>query len=253
MLSALDSYKQNGYCKIKIFNSLEVDSLIKSILCTINKKAKTKISNNNISFYHKLTISDKTHSKIIKNNNRYIRFEKKLLDRIYNNKNIKNLTNYIFGLKSNSIIKWVGNANKNQYINNASGFRIARPYKYFKDDVGGVHTDFHYGGKIRTQNNLTFTVWTPLIGFNDKYTLRISAKSHKKNHSVNSISSQQKYISPVVNENYSNKFKYIRPNMKKGDVIIFDPNLLHGGSLNYGTKTRLSLDFRFFDKNIFIK
>lgn len=102
-------------------------------------------------------------------------------------------------------MKWVGSAFKNEYINNYSGFRIARPFNLFQDDVGGVHTDFHYGGKKRIKNNLTFTVWVPLEGFNKNYTLRIAPGSHLNRHKSKSFSNQKKYISPAVKQDYAKK------------------------------------------------
>ena len=50
-------------------------------------------------------------------------------------------------------------------------------------------------------------------------------------------------------ENYTRKYKYIRPQLRLGEAIIFHPNLIHGGSLNLGKKTRVSIDFRLFNKN----
>ena len=52
-------------------------------------------------------------------------------------------------------------------------------------------------------------------------------------------------------ENYTKKYKYIRPQLRLGEAIIFHPNLIHGGSLNLGKKTRVSIDFRLFNKKFF--
>ena len=38
--------------------------------------------------------------------------------------------------------------------------------------------------------------------------------------------------------------KKARSNMKKGQVIMFHPNLIHGTSINKGIISRASLDFR---------
>ena len=40
------------------------------------------------------------------------------------------------------------------------------------------------------------------------------------------------------------KFKFKRLNYKPGEALVFHPNLLHGGSDNLGSNTRISLDTR---------
>ena len=35
--------------------------------------------------------------------------------------------------------------------------------------------------------------------------------------------------------------------MKKGQSLLFDGNLIHGGSENLGKNTRISLDFRLYN------
>ena len=79
-------------------------------------------------------------------------------------------------------------------------------------------------------------------GYSKNYTLRIAPKSHKINHSV--AFKKNSKITPVISKKYENKFSFIRPNMKKGEVMIINPNLLHGGSTNKGSKSRVSLDIR---------
>ena len=48
---------------------------------------------------------------------------------------------------------------------------------------------------------------------------------------------------------YYQKFKYKRINLKKGEAILFDVNLLHGGAENLGSKTRVNLEFRLYNRN----
>ena len=56
-----------------------------------------------------------------------------------------------------------------------------------------------------------------------------------------------------LKKKYYRKFKYKRLNLKKGEAILFDPNLIHGGTDNLGTKTRVSLEFRLYNhKNILV-
>ena len=130
---------------------------------------------------------------------------------------------------------------------NTTGFRVARPEKLSSKDVGGEHLDLHYGGKKNTNQKKLFTIWCPIVGMSKNYTLRISPGSHKFKHPLSSISKQKKYISMVLNKNYVKRFKFIRPNLKAGQVIFFHPNLIHGSSKNLGSKTRVSIDLRIFN------
>ena len=49
-------------------------------------------------------------------------------------------------IKKYSILRIGALVEKRPLIKDACVFRIARPYKLFKDDVGGVHFDLNYGG-----------------------------------------------------------------------------------------------------------
>ena len=130
---------------------------------------------------------------------------------------------------------------------NATAFRIAKPKP--SSDVGGVHYDLPYGRqKVPNKDHKALvTIWCPLVGFSEKYTLKISPKSHIPKHSLSKILKQKKFLSPVFDKNYVKKFKYMRPRLKKGQAIIFHPNLLHGASYNRGKNTRVSLDLRIFN------
>ena len=50
---------------------------------------------------------------------------------------------------------------------------------------------------------------------------------------------------------YFSKLKSIRANLKPGQAIIFHPNLIHGGSINNGIYTRISIEVRLFNKKKF--
>ena len=114
------------------------------------------------------------------------------------------------------------------------------------------HSDLHPGiirKRWREDRSITvfFSLWTPIIGFSKKYTLRFAPGSHLLNHPISKIKKQSKYISPVFEKKYYQKFKYKRLNLKKGEAILFDVNLIHGGTDNLGTKTRVNLEFRLYN------
>ena len=239
---------KNGYCKINLFNKSEFNYLCNKVINKINKKITKKgkkLKLENIKNYHKYDV-ESYHEKIIKSSTRYLILDKKLIKPVITNKLIKKISKFYWG-HSNFSIKWVGSL-KEPLKNNATGFRIARPLKNSKKDVGGEHLDLHYGGENNINQKKLFTLWCPIVGMSNKYTLRISPRSHKKKHSLNSISRQKKFISKVLKKSYVQKFKFIRPKLSPGQVIFFHPNLIHGSSVNLGEKTRVSIDLRIFNK-----
>ena len=88
----------------------------------------------------------------------------------------------------------------------------------------------------------------PLIGFNEKYSLNLAPKSHLLNHPINKFV-KSKTVTNIFSKNYYKNIKFLRPKLQKGQAIVFHPNLLHGNSFNIGTKTRFSIEIRFYNKN----
>ena len=82
-----------------------------------------------------------------------------------------------------AIIKWVGSLKNKDIKNNVVGFRISRPSVKNKKDATGVHIDLHVGGKICNDKNVLITIWVPLIGFNQNYSL-IYLQDHILRHTV---------------------------------------------------------------------
>ena len=244
----LNQFIDKGYCIIDLYNKNEHRYLSNKIIKKINQNilAKSKkISEKNLKFYH-VNQDKEVHDKVIKNTQRYISLDKKLIRPIIVNKVIQKISKYHWGHTKFSI-KWVGSLKEPMKLN-TTGFRIARPEKLSSKDVGGEHLDLHYGGKKNTNQKKLFTLWCPIVGMSKDYTLRISPGSHKFKHPLSSISRQKKYISMVLNKNYVKRFKFVRPNLKIGQVIFFHPNLIHGSSKNLGSNTRVSIDLRIFNK-----
>ena len=190
----LNQFINKGFCIINLYNKNEHKYLLSKIIKKINKNipAKSKkLSAKNLKFYH--SFQDKeVHDKVIKNTQRYISLDKKLIRPIINNKLIQKISNHHWGHAKFSI-KWVGSLKKPMKLN-TTGFRVARPEKLSSKDVGGEHLDLHYGGKKNTNQKKLFTIWCPIVGMSKNYTLRISPGSHKFKHPLSSISKQKKYI-----------------------------------------------------------
>lgn len=241
----LKFFNDQGYAIIKIFTKANIEELKKKVCLSINKKKilKKKFTNANLFSYHKIISDEKQHKKIVEAKKRYIVLNKIICNKIKSNIFINDLTKNTWGNKKFEIKLFYLKKSKN----NQAVYRLARPSKVGIGDVGGYHIDLHYNNKINKKMDSLFTIWTPLIGFDNKYSLKISPRSHKKKHPLNSFEKQDTYISKVFKKNYTKKFKFIRPKLKNGESLIFHPNILHGGSANLGTKTRVSIDFRIYN------
>jgi ectoine hydroxylase-related dioxygenase (phytanoyl-CoA dioxygenase family) len=238
-------FLKNGYCKIKLFNKKEIEQL----LTVVNKKITKlcpeikSLKNSDLKFFHKNYDNEKIRKKILNPSTRYININKKKFLSNIAKKKILALMNKFWGHKKNSIF-WVGSPKKKQIKLNAAGFRLVRPEK--KQDGGTEHIDA-YSKDIKA----FFTLWIPLIGFDEKYTLKIAPKSHLLNHELKTYKNTKKYISRGFKDKYVKKFNFIRPKLKMGQVLIHHPNLIHGGNVNLGKCTRISIEVRFFDKKKF--
>ncbi len=247
---ATKKYLDDGYCIHKLFSNTQISNLKKTLYQKILQLDKNKILKNltlqELPNYHKLNIREKDHSQILKTSTRFIKLDKKMQKFILENKLINTLMLKTWG-HNEAIIKWVGSLKNKDIKNNVVGFRISRPSIKNKKDATGVHIDLHVGGKICNDKNVLITIWVPLIGFNQNYSLNISPKSHIKSHSIKNFV-YSKTVTNVFSKDYYKKFKFFRPSLSKGKVLTFHPNLLHGNSFNAGKKTRFSLEIRIYNK-----
>ena len=238
-------YKKNEFLKIKLFNKKEINLFKKIIASDLKRKFlnkfKRKLNFEKLENYHKLKISENEHKYVVNPSHRYFAFNKKIVKKILNSKIIDLIENE-WG-HSKISLNWIGDLKKKQKIKDATGYRIARPKLNKVNDIAGVHIDVNAGGIINKDLKSSLTIWIPIVGFSKKFTLKISPKSHTKIHDVK-FKKTKKKVTPLLSEKYWKKFKFQRLDYKPGEALIFHPNLLHGGSVNYGSKTRISLDTR---------
>ena len=244
-------FVSNGYC---IINLLSKDQINKIKIIVINRIKKLsnkskylrKLNQEKMHNYHLLNIPEIEHKKILKTSSRYIILNQSLIKKITKNKHVNSIMNSNWG-HNNFIIHWVGSLQKRHIKKKAIGFRISRPDKIRPKDATGIHCDLHVGGKICNDKDVLITAWVPLVGFTRKYTLKLASRSHLVDHPTTNFL-KSKSVSNIFPKKYSKSFKFSRPSLKKGQAIIFHPNLLHGSSYNLGSKTRFSLEIRFYNK-----
>src|SRR6185295_17450328 len=113
-------------------------------------------------------------------------------------------------------------------------FRVVRPGT---GDVAGIHSESSYGIH-------PLTIWIPAVGFAERYTLKVSPGSHAKGHPADAIQITPSFMARPYKKEYVERFSYVRPNLRKGQALVFHPDLLHGGSANLGEDTRVSIEVR---------
>tara|TARA_Y100000590_G_scaffold470704_1_gene668024 strand:+ start:1590 stop:2417 length:828 start_codon:yes stop_codon:yes gene_type:complete len=253
----IEFYNKNGYLKIKVFEDKDIrnfQTLIKSKVDKVIKKKKWSLKS-----YHN-HVNKKNNSKLTKTSKRFIKVNKKIIDQIKNNKKISNLLKFKWSHKNfvipdqNYLLGKSNTTNFKRINKNEVPFRIVVPYKkkYSVSAAPPPHVDLNAGKIIksnkRNKTPICFTLWTPLIGFSKKYTLQLAPGSHRVRHPINKIEKNSKYISPVFEKRYYQKFKFKRFDMKKGEAILFDVNLIHGGTENFGRHSRVNLEFRLYNQ-----
>ncbi len=244
------SYMEKGYCIVKLFKKSDLEKIKKIIINKLNLLDKNKLLKNlkfnRLYDYHKLNIDEKSHKLILKTSTRYVKLNNSLNLSIRKFKILNLIMKECWGHNKSSLY-WVGSLRKRNIKSNVIGFRISRPQKVKNKDATGVHIDLHVGGKVCYDKNVLVSIWIPIIGFSSKYSLRFAPKSHLKNHPIKSFA-KSKTVTNVFSNKYIKNFKFIRPNLKIGEAIIFHPNLLHGNSFNLGNKTRFSIEARLYNK-----
>jgi len=250
----INLYNKNGYLILKLFSKKDINYFEKLIT---NKAKKTLKKNTfNLPKYHNY-VNEEEHNKIIKNTTRCISVKRSIIKKIEQYKIISDILKtrwnhskfyipnleYLIGKSKKTSLR---NIKKNEIL-----FRIVPPKSVSYSKTAPEHVDLNAGKIINHKNKIlipsSFSIWVPIIGFTKKYTLRFSPGSHLVNHPLNKIKKQSKYISPVFDKKYINKFEFKRLNLNIGEVIFFDLNLLHGGADNLGTNSRTSLEIRLYN------
>jgi hypothetical protein len=235
---SIEKFLKDGYQKLKFSDKTIIDRFQKKIKKKVNirlKKYNKTIKD--LEKFYKLKLNDKENSFVFDPNYRNIEIRKNEIKELYKSDYLKAIIEHYYGNKKTYILYLV----KNKYKTNLSGFRVVQPHS---SKVANVHSESSYGHHC-------FTIWIPIIGFSKNSTLRIFPKSHMYRHDDKKIIKNRKLNkAQLFKKNYVNKFKKTkRLNFNKGEFLVFHPDLLHGGSLNKSSKTRVSMEMRIYQDN----
>ena len=130
-------------------------------------------------------------------------------------------------------------------------WRLVRPFA--KADVGPLHRDswFWELNDNFSKPNYSFSrikVWIAIETEEGKSGLLVESNSHKRNDLNWKGTFRDGIMKPELLDKPEN-FNVHLVNIKPGDCILFNDNLLHGGALNTGLFTRVSTEFTILLKN----
>ena len=105
---------------------------------------------------------------------------------------------------------------------------------------------YHLCKKSWGEANKVLSVWLPTLGFEQNQMIQLLPGSHKKK--IPFIRKKTKFVEPAVNLKHVNVDKLIRPKLKKGQLLIYHPNILHSENVIEANSCRINLEFRFNPK-----
>ena len=234
---------KNGYGIVNLnkyisFNNLR--SLIENIIKKqIKKYTKKNLKKFKLEKYHNYIDLD-SHYKIIKVISKGINFQKS-----FKRNKLEKLLSDILLINVSTLNKNFQNKNHKYYLNPKKFFlRIVRPNK---NDFNPPHRDAYFDNHANGVN-----IYIPIAGSNNKSSLPVFPKSHRINEKnvlrtkLNSKFNNLKFSVPLIVKTIP-KIVLKRPNPKKGQMMIFSSNLIHGGGINDNENlTRFSIELRFW-------
>ena len=90
-------------------------------------------------------------------------------------------------------------------------------------------------------------VWLAIVTEPGLSGLRIVSGSHRREWRFHG-EHRHGFVKPQIDEDENELNPQLVP-MSPGDAIVFNDRLLHGGAVNQGQKTRVSLEFTMFVKS----
>lgn len=127
-------------------------------------------------------------------------------------------------------------------------WRLVRPNQ--PSDVGPLHADawfWELDHGLTPEGVKRVKVWIALYCEPGLNGLRVVPESQKKNWKYHG-EYRDGFSKPQIDEDESTLNVQLA-NTKPGDAVVFNDKLLHGGALNNGQFTRVSIEFTLFVKN----
>ena len=229
--------KKKGFCFGQLSNDdyKLIIELIENHFKKLIKKSKSKNKANiNLNNYHKF-YKDINHSQIFTKRNRLLGKTdcRKIMNKTKLFQDLNNIFGNIFITDEESI------GYSNIY------WRCVRPKPFI--DVGPFHKDKWFWdlgcGKIDNKYKRV-KVWISILSNNNKLGFRFVKGSVARNYKYTS-EFRHNLVKPVFNDKQIKKSDIKSFYGKKGSLIVFNDELLHGGEVIKSNKCRVSLEFTF--------
>lgn len=127
-------------------------------------------------------------------------------------------------------------------------WRLVRPN--VATDVGALHTDnwFHQllgdGKSLYDEDETTVKMWLAIYAEPGLNGLYVVPGSHRKTWQVKHVPAADGYLRPALDEPLGDYVRLLVPTVP-GQAILFNENLLHGGAVNAGATSRVSVEMTF--------
>ena len=236
-------FNKKGYGIVKLNKNISyknIKTLVENIIKKkIKKYTKKNLRNFKLEKYHRY-IDLENHYKVIKTISEGVEFQKE-----FSRKKIEKLLSKILSINVTTLNKNFKNKNHKYYLDPKRFFlRIVRPNK---NDFNPPHRDAYFDNHANGVN-----IYIPVAGSNAKSSLPVFPKSHRISEknvlrtSLNSKFNNLKFSVPLIVKTKP-KINLTRPNPRKGQMMIFSSNLIHGGGINDNEDlTRFSIELRFW-------
>lgn len=257
--SDIETFLRDGYLILDLFDEAWVKTAEQMIHDRVDeiragKNSGAENADWSLAEYHKsLGARDEDHRALMAHSVRYINLTDDMVEGLLPPL-VLSLLDHYWGHREPMITHRGHELREEDEGKYACGYRFVRPGL---TDVAGVHVDTYFGSKPDAYDESLetcvhsadkdaelLTIWIPVVGFDERYSLRIAPRTHMVEHPVDAFNRDPGIITQAVKDDYESKFDYIRPGLKPGQAILFHPNLMHGGSSNLGDSTRVSMEVR---------
>lgn len=237
--SAARSFRESGYAVVDLLSEQQhaaLETLIADRLCEIaaSEPSIQPFDPRPLARYHERGIPDDIHRRMLSAPQRYLRLSE-AWQQFFIHEKFLPVMDAAWGQHERVAIKHIDH--KGEIVPGLGTFRIVRPGV---GDAPPVHVDSGYG------RYSMITVWMPIVGFDERFGLQIFPRSHKHKHPSDALTRSDKFSALPFSDSYVGQFQPLRPQIAKGQAIIFNDNLLHGAAENVGDNTRVSMEIRFF-------
>ena len=237
--SAIDSFVEHGFAVVDLLTEAQHQGLSALVLARLhelaaNEREAQPFRLTKLADYHRLDVPADVHGRLLSGKQRFLRLSVEH-ERPFLGEAVAPMMDAAWGQHAVASVKRVDLDGR--LVDHQCGFRVVRPGTA---DATLPHTDSD-DGVFKM-----ITVWTPIVGFDSRYSLKVFPGTHKLRHPSSAIVKNERLAALPYADEYVRQFSWVRPELRPGQAIVFHNELLHGSADNLGDETRVSLEVRLF-------